>query len=244
MFTEIFAKMLAILLIFFMILKKIFLWLWPILQIVVLILYTMVLPELSLPWWIKKVRVVWWEAALIVSILSLPVLLACFWPKYFLKILSQKKRDKVKSFFIKIMAGLKSKSQIAVEYLRKSMKFLLEKSETEPEKINYPDSFSNLFFGLLVLLFIILAKFVRTHLIKIKKWFSAGHEKFYRRLKVILYGLGYLGVIIGAGVPYIPGFRQAGVATVIIMGKRQAKILFLLVELVRIWVEAYLLSKV
>jgi len=79
---------------------------------------------------------------------------------------------------------------------------------------------------------------------KTKKDLEAGHKKVYKRLVVILCGFGYLGVIIGAGVPYIPGFRQAGLATAMIINTWQAKVLFIVVDFVRLFIEGYLLSKI
>lgn len=204
-----------------------------------LTLETLIFPEWSLPLWVTKVHLSWWKASTLVSILSLPVLFVFFWPQHALRFFPKETRQKIIIFFQKfkekIIFWLKSRLQKTYKIARSIFQVVVSFNS-----IDYLSSYLvHLFVELLFLSF-----FVVDLISKTKKDLEARHKKAYKRLVVILCGLGYLGVIIGAGVPYIPGFRQAGLATAIIINKWQAKILFIVVDFIRLFIEGYILSKI
>lgn len=208
--------------------------------LILLFLQTLILPELSLPLWINKVHLTWWKASSLVFILSLPVLIAVFWPQHAIKIFSKKKRQKINDFLQKIISLLKLWEDKVFRELRGGVEYFFENADKSSERKDYAVSYLLLFIGTLLFLFVLTIDFFKLRIKKAKNWFDSGHKKLYKRLSIAFQGLGYLGVIIGASVPYVPGVRQAGIATVIIMKKRQAKVLFIFVELVRLFVEGYL----
>jgi hypothetical protein len=212
--------------------------------LLLLILYTMAFPELSLPIWITQVHLVWWKSVIVVFVLSLPVLFILFWPRYVIKIFPQKKREKIKYLFQKFINWLKSICERALQELQRGVEYFIRTADEKSEKKDYAISYLMLFIGTILFLFVLLVVFLKSKIRKIKNWFDAGHKKMYKRLSIFFQGLGYLGVAAGAGVPLVPGVRPAGVTTVIIMGTWQAKALFIFVEILRLLIEGRLWSKV
>lgn len=147
------------------------------------ILNTVIVPEISLPFWIKGFNLSWWQAASIVSILGSLPLLVIFWPQKTAQIF------KKENFFINFSSRLKK---------------ILYKIFGYPRPI---------------------------------KWLHHNGHKIIKTLK----GFGYLGVAVGAGLPYVPFVREGGLATVLVLNTWQAKIMYLIISIIRFFTEAYLM---
>ncbi|HPI67134.1 MAG TPA: hypothetical protein PKZ16_01130 [bacterium] len=189
-----------------------------------IILQTMFMPESSVPVW-TAMELLWWQVFFIVSCFANVPVAIIFWPHRFARLIIAQK--KMAQFYRQWQNWKKEEIKATINSIKKI---------TDKKTTSLP--FLKIMVGWIVVLVTIIATWCK--LIKEKAKKSLHHAS--NRVIDWLRGLGYTGVIIGAGTPLLPGARPGGLAAALILGTKQAKLLFILCEELRILCEAYLCS--
>jgi len=191
--------------------------------IIVEVFHAIILPETSLPVWIHVIGLKWWLSFLLVAGLGNILIFLIFWPKQVARVFPIEKERierQVLSFF-------RERTKKIGREINKEIK-LRENQSKNGKRL----SGGGLWWGYLIPALFNLFRGV-------KNWLKKQNHLFLSSLK----GLGYLGIVVCAGLPYfpLPGIREAGLATVFVVGGGWAKILFITVGLGRLFIEAYLM---
>lgn len=196
------------------------------------LLNTLILPEPSIPVWLYIINLDKISTFLLVTFISrLPIILL-FWPKVLTKIITKRKLLILHKWYNNVISWCKST-------LLKLALFIKELVDGKKQKITASKNFLYYIKPLLALLFLFFAivfDLIKFMAIKIKCWYQHRNKK----IRQAIVDLGYAGVIIGAAAPFIPGTREAGIASVLIINNQAAKILYNIVDVTRILIETIL----
>jgi len=190
-----------------------------------IIVQTMFMPESSVPVW-TAMELKWWQVFLIVSAFANIPVAIIFWPHKFTRLIVTQRK------IVRLYKDWKIWKEKMIKVALGNVKNIAGKKKIN----NLP------FFKIMVGWIVILATIIVTWWKSLKERFQRGLRHTSNRVIDWLRGLGYTGVVIGAGTPLLPGARPGGLAAALILGTRQAKLLFILCEELRILCEAYLCS--
>jgi len=196
------------------------------------LLNTAVLPEPSIPVWLNVIHLDRISTFLLVTFVSrLPIILL-FWPKYLQKIINNRRLAILVKWYTKSIGWCKSVLLRLKTFISEAVANQKEKAEANKKFLYYILPLLAVMF----LFFVILAGLIKLAAIKIKKWY----EDRSKKAKKIAVDLGYFGVVGGAGAPFIPLTREAGIAAVLVLNNNKAKILYNIVDVLRILAESIL----
>lgn len=186
--------------------------------------HTVILPETAIPVWLHVMGLDRADTFLLVAFVSRLPIVALFWPKLIYYIIPERLKNLIWNYIKEVAVWSK---KVLSQLDRFIKNWLGSKREKKPG-FNF---WLFLASGVVLIFLLILGFFKR-----IKNWF----KKKNKRINTAIVDLGYLGVIIGAGTPFVPGTREAGMVAAVVIGNNKAKILYNVIDVVRILVETIL----
>lgn len=202
-----------------------------ILIVLAVIIQTSILTESSIPVWIYIINLDKLDTALVVIFFSQTPLVLLFWPQIITNHLPEKTKNKLYTFFIRS---------------KLSIKFFFQTNHTKNKnKIFWLTFFALFFMPNFLPNFVLKIRWYHCLLIMAILFFSYLLWNHFKKNKQIIQkyiiGLGFVGIIIGAGTPLVPFTREAGMAAVFFLNNNRAKMLFIAVDILRIIVEIILI---
>lgn len=186
--------------------------------------HTVILPETAIPLWLHVMGLDRVDTFILVAFVSRLPIIALFWPKLLYYIIPERLKNLIWNYIKNVAVWSK---KILSQLDRFIKNWLGSKREKNPGF-----NFWLFLASGVVLIFLLVFNFFK----RVKNWF----KKKNKRIKTAIVDLGYLGVIIGAGTPFVPGTREAGMVAAVVIGNNMAKILYNVVDVIRILVETIL----
>jgi len=187
---------------------------------------TLILPEISIVTWIKIVQVPSFIAFLIVFFLGNLFISVLFFRNDIKKILPKKIQTKILGL-TEVKDSITFKTNQYFESLGKTEKYSIMFGI-----MTLVGFLVVTFFSIKFIIGVII--FVITFII-LSIWLKNGGREYISKK-------GYIGIVIGAAMPLIPGFRQSAVLAVAVVDSTNAKLVFFGAEAVRMIVEIIIVT--
>jgi len=187
---------------------------------------TLILPEISIVTWIKIVQVPSFIAFLIVFFLGNLFISVLFFRNDIKKILPKKIQTKILGL-TEVKDSITFKTNQYFESLGKTEKYSIMFGI-----MTLVGFLVVTFFSIKFIIGVII--FVITFII-LSNWLKNGGREYISKK-------GYIGIVIGAAMPLIPGFRQSAVLAVAVVDSTNAKLVFFGAEAVRMIVEIIIVT--